>query len=41
LTAQTQKADVLNGIKAGANGYVVKPYKFADLLEKIEPLLEE
>jgi len=39
LTAKAQKKDVLKAIEAGANDYVVKPFKFADLYRKIERLL--
>jgi CheY-like chemotaxis protein len=41
LTAKGQKKDVIKGIEAGANDYVVKPYKFVDLHKKIEKLLKE
>ncbi len=39
LTAKAQKSDVLTGIKKGANDYIVKPYKFPDLLAKIKNLI--
>lgn len=39
LTAKAQKEDVLKGIKHGANDYIVKPYKFPDLLVKIKNLI--
>ncbi len=39
LTAKAQKTDVINGLKKGANDYVVKPYKFTELLAKIQRLL--
>ena len=39
LTAKAQKDDVLKGIRKGANDYIVKPYTFPDLLEKIKNLV--
>ena len=36
LTAKSQKEDVLKGIGCGVNDYIVKPYKFPDLLAKIQ-----
>ena len=39
LTAKAQKEDVIKGIKHGANDYIVKPYKFPDLLAKIKNLI--
>ncbi len=39
LTARAQKTDILKGIEAGADDYVVKPYRFNTLKEKIERLL--
>jgi len=39
LTAKTQKKDVLKGIRAGGNDYVVKPYKFEVLHEKIRKFI--
>lgn len=39
LTAKAQKTDVIEGLKKGANDYVVKPYKFAELLNKIQRLI--
>ncbi len=39
LTAKAQKEDVLKGVGKGANDYVVKPYKFVDLLGKIKKLI--
>jgi CheY-like chemotaxis protein len=41
LTAKAQKADILKGIEAGADDYVVKPYRFTTLKQKIERLLLE
>jgi len=38
LTAKAQKKDVLKGIEAGGNDYVVKPFKFADVHRKIKEL---
>lgn len=40
LTAKAQKKDVLKGIEAGGNDYVVKPFKFVDLYRKIEKLID-
>jgi len=39
LTAKAQKKDVLKGIEAGGNDYVVKPFKFVDVHRKIEKLM--
>lgn len=39
LTAQSGEADVVNGLDAGANDYVVKPFKFAVLLARIRAQL--
>jgi DNA-binding response OmpR family regulator len=39
LTAKAQKADVIKGMKTGANGYIVKPYKFVELLNKVKTLI--
>lgn len=39
LTAKAQKEDVIKGIKAGANDYLVKPYTFPELLSKIKKLI--
>ncbi len=36
LTAKAQKDDVVKGIEAGADDYILKPYKFTDLLSKIK-----
>ena len=41
LTAKAQKKDVLKGIEAGANDYIVKPFKIADLLKKIQKLTDD
>lgn len=35
LTAKTGPLDVIDGINAGARNYVTKPFKMADLLDKI------
>jgi DNA-binding response OmpR family regulator len=40
VTAKAQRTDVVKGIEMGANGYVVKPYKFSDLHKQIQGLLE-
>ncbi|MFH2058294.1 MAG: response regulator [Pseudomonadota bacterium] len=39
LSAKAQKNDVVNGFIKGANDYVVKPYKFTELLAKIQKLI--
>jgi CheY-like chemotaxis protein/class 3 adenylate cyclase len=39
LSAKAQKKDVIKGLEAGANDYIVKPFKFVDLHKKIEGLL--
>jgi DNA-binding response OmpR family regulator len=39
LTAKGQKEDVLEGLSTGANDYILKPYKFTDLLTKVKSLI--
>ncbi len=39
LTAKAQKQDVVKGMQKGASDYIVKPYKFPDLLAKIKNLI--
>ncbi len=39
LTAEAQKKDVIKGLKKGASDYVLKPYKFTELLLKIKNLI--
>ena len=39
LSAKAQKKDVVKGLEKGADDYIVKPFKFADLHRKIEGLL--
>ena len=39
LTAEAQKKDVMEGLKKGASDYVLKPYKFTELLSKIKNLI--
>jgi len=39
LTAKAQKVDVIKGLNKGASDYVLKPYKFPDLLLKIKNLI--
>jgi len=41
LTAKSQKKDIMKGIEIGANDYIVKPFKFAELLKKIQKLTNE
>ncbi len=38
-TSDDVEEDVVNAIKAGANGYLVKPFTAEDLTKKIEELL--
>lgn len=40
LTAKAQKKDIIKGMEAGANDYVVKPFKFVDIYRKIERLID-
>ena len=39
LTAKAQKDDVVKGMKKGASDYVLKPYKFTELLLKVQNLI--
>ena len=39
LTAEAQKKDVIEGLQKGASDYVLKPYKFTELLLKIKNLI--
>ena len=41
LTAQGSDADTVLGLEAGANDYVVKPFKFAVLLARIRAQLRQ
>ena len=41
LTARSGKTDVLDAIKSGIAHYIVKPYKFEELKEKIVQLIGE
>jgi DNA-binding response OmpR family regulator len=41
LTAQVSDADTVLGLEAGANDYVVKPFKFAVLLARIRAQLRQ
>jgi DNA-binding response OmpR family regulator len=41
LTAQGSEADTVMGLEAGANDYVVKPFKFAVLLARIRAQLRQ
>ncbi len=41
LTAEGQKENIQEGIAAGVNDYVVKPFIFADLHKRIEQLIGE
>jgi DNA-binding response OmpR family regulator len=39
LTAKAQKEDVIKGLSMGAGDYILKPYKFTDLLSKVQNLI--
>jgi CheY-like chemotaxis protein len=39
LTASADKEDLARGLKSGANEYVTKPFKIADLLAAVRRLL--
>lgn len=39
LTAKTGPMDMISGINAGARHYVTKPFKAADLIDKVEKAL--
>jgi DNA-binding response OmpR family regulator len=39
LSARAQEADVQRGLDAGADSYLVKPFKFGDLADEIERVL--
>lgn len=41
LTSKDQPLDVVNGLEAGADHFITKPYLEEDLLERIESLLEK
>ncbi|MGE5094693.1 MAG: response regulator transcription factor [Betaproteobacteria bacterium] len=40
LTAKGGRADVANGMEAGADDYVTKPFSTHDLLDRVRALLE-
>jgi DNA-binding response OmpR family regulator len=40
LSARVQEGDVARGMDAGADAYLVKPFKAQDLVSKVEELLE-
>jgi DNA-binding response OmpR family regulator len=39
LTARTQKSDYMRGMEMGADAYLTKPFKSAELLDTIKELL--
>jgi DNA-binding response OmpR family regulator len=39
LTARSQKADKLRGLKLGADDYIIKPFDYEELLARIESLM--
>ncbi|MCK4307473.1 response regulator [candidate division WOR-3 bacterium] len=39
VTAKGQREDIENAIKAGANGYIPKPFSLPRLVERIEELI--
>lgn len=39
LTAKTMEADIINGLKTGADDYIVKPFSLKELHARIEALL--
>lgn len=40
LTARGQESDVLHGLKSGASEYIIKPFRPAELLLRVQRLLE-
>ena len=40
LSARVQEGDVARGMEAGADAYLVKPFRAQDLVSKVEELLE-
>lgn len=41
LTAKDTPKDIVDGIRAGARHYMTKPFRVADLLEKVRSILPE
>ena len=41
LTSRSQQADIAEGMKAGANAYITKPYDPDEFIAKIQTLLTE
>ncbi len=39
LTARGQESDIVSGIEGGANGYVVKPFSFPELIARVNAAL--
>ena len=39
LTAKSQDSDIAQAMEAGADGYLIKPFRANDLLERVDALL--
>lgn len=39
ITARDAPADIVHGIQVGARGYIVKPFKVKELLDKVRKLM--
>jgi len=40
ITAKSQDSDIQSGLASGANGYLIKPFRPAALMEKVSEMLE-
>ena len=40
LTAKSQKEDILEGFRAGADDYIIKPFSMEELLYRIQAILK-